>query len=279
MATNTLDLMAIAEGSPQHESTPKLRATSASLGKDRLSLFESAAAPSSPKRKLEVDTTTPTKPDVKAAPAKPDVKAEPVKPDVRADEAIDDGLTSSPRLAENPFKRSDSLKSGGPTSKPEGAATPTRRPSWESSGLAAKFEAMESMSAPTKSNDLPSRNSIGDNPFLRSDSAKRASLVPPWEKTAAPVVGQQPASPKRPSAYEDKLSSVRASAAAPAAAANVAKPQAAAKVETAEQPASATATGKLEAATPPAAAASQVEVDVVGDAPPTKTANACCILM
>ena len=37
--------------------------------------------------------------------------------------------------------------------------------------------------------------------------------------------------------------------------------------------------GKLEAATPPAAAASQVEVDVVGDAPPTKTANACCILM
>lgn len=133
--------------------------------------------------------------------AKPDIKV-----DIRAGDPVDDGLASPPSLSDNPFKRSDSLKGNSCHQKPSSSAATSPRGRQLSSNV-AKLSGAFSGSATTEGESSPTapsdaerpRNSVGDNPFLRSDSAKKATVKPPWEKTALPVGGTQTGTEPTPS--------------------------------------------------------------------------------
>ena len=193
------DLMAVAEGAaPKSRGLSDLRGKS--LDKTLLSAFEQSpnaqlkdkAQPSALPNRLSGSFDKST--NVVASGAKQsDATTSPMRVDIKADDKVDDGLTASPRLSENPFLRSDSLKSS-PSMVPTGMdkadlPSPKRLNSSFLTSQNAQEDPVNQKMSPVK---RASRNSLGDNPFLQEDSAKKTALTPPWERTAVPVGEQSP---------------------------------------------------------------------------------------
>ena len=220
MSSTSFNLMAVAEGASGKPNRGLSDLCGNSINKSLLSAFEQPhedpdspkSKPISPKRtsgwKPPIVTEQAPEPPARSTSAKSTDKA-PVVVDVKSSDAVDD---PPPRtsIADNPFKRTDLLKVAvdEPRSPPKDVPSPNRL----SSSLSAKFEREQaegnareqSKATPVSPSERASRNSLGDSPFLRSDSAKKSALTPPWEKTATPVTGGTPTK-KSPRSSKEEL--------------------------------------------------------------------------
>jgi len=137
--------------------------------------------------------TSPTSPPLKApAPkaASPTRKPaeSPAGDVVKASDPVDEGLARSPSLADNPFKQEKFMKGDTPAPRLSKADLPS--PGRLSLNRFEQPAAATARDEPQSPGARASHNSLGDNPFLRSDSLKKNALTPPWHKTAVPIGNQ-----------------------------------------------------------------------------------------